>query len=314
MFAVCPDAPLMTKRFPPATHSATISLSSVSMDGICRKAHLVHKFEREALVGRGRGDRSLSRCRLPQSYLRVRPDRHLPLAFMSTDFADIAFTQIRDITNRLQNPIPDYTTLLQLLSAPLACIDLLPPRFRQYNVSPLPAESFAIHRHILPLQRALLEHVIQDWEPMLVQEDSYGLLEQYFCPDLFFFASPAAGQVALHAYSSILSLPLTDYSTRLLVKLSQAYPIDVLHSVIFSDESKTSGGRRTITWEDCVRDAIAIPSKVANIMQGKDETPAELEQGAYLNKVSARCEVLVAKLCVKPSKGMCVPSPSGDCG
>ncbi|KAH9952216.1 telomeric DNA binding protein [Amylocystis lapponica] len=221
---------------------------------------------------------------------------------MSAEFTDSALAQIRDVTTRLQNPVPDHTTLLQLLCAPLACIGLLPPRFRQYNVSPLPTNTFSIHRHIPALQRTLLEHVIRAWEPVLVQEDSYSLLEQYFCPDSLFFTSAAAGQIAVHAYSTILALPLTDYSIRFLARLSKAYPLDVLHSVVFSDHSKDSSARKTVTWEDCVRNVAAIPAKVANVTGGKADSPPELEQGAYFNGVSERCELLVAKLSTNPSR------------
>ncbi|GBE82448.1 telomeric DNA binding protein [Sparassis crispa] len=221
---------------------------------------------------------------------------------MSTEFADSALAQIRDTIARLQSPIPDYRTVLQLLSAPLACLGLLPPRFVQYNVSPLPKESFSIPRHIPLLQRALLEHVIPTWEPELVREDASGIVEQYFCPDAFSFASPAAGQVAVLAYSTILSSPITEYSVRTLVRLCKSYPIDVLHSVVFSDRTSHVSGKQTITWEDCVRNAAAIPGKVANAMGGTGNIPPELEHGTYFNDLSVRFERLVYSLSTNSSR------------
>ncbi|OBZ75644.1 hypothetical protein A0H81_04556 [Grifola frondosa] len=220
---------------------------------------------------------------------------------MSAEYTETTLAQIRDLIARLQSPVPDLPTLQQLLAAPLGSIGLLQPRFRKYNVSPL--DGFSIPRHMPPLQRALLEHIIPTWHLVLVQEDSYGLVEQYFCPDAMSFTSPAAGQVAVYAYSTILSLPLRDYSVRLLAKLCKAYPIDVLHSVVFSSHSKgASSGKNVVTWEDCVRNVVAVPAKVANATEGKRDIPPELEHGTYFNNVSVRCECLISSLSASRSR------------
>ncbi|CCM02859.1 uncharacterized protein FIBRA_04971 [Fibroporia radiculosa] len=222
---------------------------------------------------------------------------------MSAEFHDSAIEQIRVIITRLQSPVPDATTLYQLLAAPLAYLNLLPPKFRGYNESPLIAGSFIISRHLPPLQRALLEHVLPTWEASLVEGDTWALAEQYFCPDSISFASSAAGQVAVHAYSSILSLPFTDVSLRLLDKLSRSYPIDVLHSVVYSiDGRKGSSGKQIITWEDCVRNVAAIPAKASNMMGGGTVIPSSLEQGTYLKNLSVRCECLIYALSRSPSR------------
>lgn len=220
---------------------------------------------------------------------------------MSADFSDASLTQIRETIARLQSPIPDLPTLLSLLATPLACLRLLPPRFRQYNVSQVTGEAFTVSRHIPPLQRALLEHVIPAWEPLLLQESSYELVEQYFCPDAMSFASPAAGQIALYAYSTLLSARLQDHAVRLLAKLCKAYPVDVLHSALFPVGGMS--GRHTITWEDCVRDVMAVPTKVANYMGGRRDMPSALELGPYYANVSVRTETLIFNSCAKPSQG-----------
>ncbi|KAI1790782.1 telomere length regulation protein-domain-containing protein [Ganoderma leucocontextum] len=219
---------------------------------------------------------------------------------MSADFADASLTQIRETISRLQSPIPDLPTLLSLLAAPLACIGLLPPRFRQYKVSQIDNEAFNVQRHIPPLQRALLEHVIPTWEPLLMQESSYELVEQYFCPDAMSFASPAAGQIALYAYPTLLSVRLQDHAVHLLAKLCKAYPIDVLHSVLFPGGG--TSGRHPITWEDCVRDVVAVPAKVANYMGDRRDIPSVLELGPYYANVSVRTETLVFTSCAKSSQ------------
>ncbi|KAI0948359.1 hypothetical protein AcV7_009125 [Taiwanofungus camphoratus] len=221
---------------------------------------------------------------------------------MSTEFTDAALAQIREIINCLQSPIADSTALLRLLSTPLARIGLLPPRFRQYDDPSSCSGDFDAPRHIPLLQRAILQHVIPAWEPVLMQEDAYTLVEQYFCPDSISFTSPASGQVAVHAYSTILALPLTESAIRLLAKLSKAYPIDVLHSAVFLERSKGLSGKQDITWEDCVRNIAAVPAKVANALRGKDDIPPELEYGTYFNGVSVRCEYLISTLSASRSR------------
>ncbi|TFK90973.1 telomeric DNA binding protein [Polyporus arcularius HHB13444] len=213
---------------------------------------------------------------------------------MSAEYADATQGQIRETIARLQSPIPDLAALLPLLAAPLATVGLLPPRFRVYNNTPITADASSIQRHISALQRALLEHVVPAWEPALLQEEKYELVEQYFCPDSISFASPAAGQLALYAYSTLLSIPLKDYSVRLLAKLCRSYPIDVLHSVMFSSiGTSVSGRHRSISWEDCVRDVVSVPAKVANYMAGRPDIPSVLEHGTYFANVSTRTETLI---------------------
>lgn len=261
----------------------------VSTDEILVDAWL-HPDESKPLLGRVR------------SAFQVPPS---PAAMPSEDFE--AATQIKDVISRLQSPIPDVSTLLRLLVAPLNCIGLVPPRFRKYDTEPLPKDSFNIARHIAPIQRALVEHVVPTWEPTLVEEDYYELVEQYFCPDLISFASSAAGQLAILAYSTLLSSALHEPAVRLLVKLCRGYPIDVLHSIIASSKGKL----KEVTWEDCVRNVAALPVKVANAMGPSGKIPAELHLDTYFNNVSLRCERLMSTLANAPAKGgtmtVCLP-------
>ncbi|KAK7693186.1 hypothetical protein QCA50_002752 [Cerrena zonata] len=211
-------------------------------------------------------------------------------------------TKIWETINRLRNTIEELPELLSLLTAPLETFKLLPPQYSHYNTEPLPAGSVKVPKHIPPLQRALLEHIIPTWEAPLKEKRLYGLVEQYFCPDAFAFTSSVAGELAIHAYSTILSLPLVEYSTYFLVRLSKAYPIDVAWTVIFGGSSGASG-RWELTWEDLVRDISAIPAKVANALGPKSAIPLELEQGTYFNHVSRRCEILVKNLSAKRTRG-----------
>ncbi|KZT65481.1 hypothetical protein DAEQUDRAFT_768844 [Daedalea quercina L-15889] len=218
---------------------------------------------------------------------------------MSAGDTDTAIAQIKDAIARLQSPIPDVSTLLRLLAAPLGCIGLLPPAYRKYDVEPLSKDSFNIARHVPPLQRALIEHVLPSWEPTLLEEDCYDLVEQYFCPDSISFASNAAGQMAVLAYSTILASTLHEPAVRLLVKLCRAYPIDALHAVVSSSKGKL----KEVTWEDCVRNVAALPVKVANALGPRGEIPPELQFDTYLNNVSLRCERLMFTLSSDSARG-----------
>jgi telomere length regulation protein len=212
--------------------------------------------------------------------------------------------QMRNVINKLQSHISDLPTLLALLSGPLDCIGLLPPHYRQYNTAPLHSDAFHASRHLPPLQRALLEHVIPNWEPNLSREKLMPLVEQWFIPDAFSYATSAAGEVAVHAYSSILSLPFTPYSMNLLARLTKTYPLDRLHTSVFSPVNNDASSRQTLlTWEDVVKCVLSIPTKVANALGGKGEIPKELELGPYFAHLSLRCEALLWKLSQGHPKG-----------
>ncbi|KAK7015025.1 telomere-reg-2 domain-containing protein [Favolaschia claudopus] len=202
-----------------------------------------------------------------------------------------AATDVEELVRQLQTPVSDLSTLLALLCSPLHSLRLLPPQFSRYNVQPLSPGSVNISRHIPAFQRAILQHIGPTWESALAEEDAAPLLEQYFCPDVFSFASVAAGDVTVLAYSTILSLPLTDYSIRLLVRLSERYPIDRLYAAVLSQNVQDA--RRIREWEDCVRNIGAVPARVANALQGKS-IPPQLEHGAYFNAVCKCSEHMVA--------------------
>ncbi|KAG5639626.1 hypothetical protein H0H81_010828 [Sphagnurus paluster] len=205
---------------------------------------------------------------------------------------DSAHDEVRDVIDRLQRPVTDLSTLLALLSSPLDCLGLIPPQFRRFNVNPLPYGSVNVRKHIPSLQRALLEHVAPTWDTLLTEEGATRLLEQYFCPDSFFFASAEAGEVALLAYSTIISQPLTTYGIHLLARLSAEYPVDRLHTAIFCRKFEYPSSRM-LAWEDCVRSVIAIPGKVSNAIAGKIDVPHLLEHGEYYNNLCARTEILI---------------------
>lgn len=106
---------------------------------------------------------------------------------MSKEYLDSTYDQIRDVIHRLQSPIQDLPTLYGLLAAPLHHLKILPPRFHRYNAFTIPERGLSLAKHVPPIQRALLEHVLPAWATVLDEEDSYVLAQQYFVPDLFSF-------------------------------------------------------------------------------------------------------------------------------
>ncbi|KAF5386639.1 hypothetical protein D9615_001839 [Tricholomella constricta] len=203
--------------------------------------------------------------------------------------------QVRNVIYGLQRPVVDISTLLALLCSPLDCLGLLPPQFRRHNTAPLPRGSVNVRKHIPPLQRALLEHIAPTWDTTLSDEGATLLLEQYFCPDNFSFASPAARDVALLAYSTMASQPLTAYAIHLLTRLSSEYPVDRLHSALFSSNLEQLSVRM-LAWEDCVRSIMMVPGKVSNAIAGKADVPPLLEHGTYYNNICVRTECLISSL------------------
>ncbi|KAJ3844507.1 telomere length regulation protein-domain-containing protein [Lentinula raphanica] len=203
-------------------------------------------------------------------------------------------SEVRRLIDNLQHPVSDYATLLSLITAPLDCLSLLPPRFRQYNVNPLPSGSIRTSVHIPLFQRVLLQHIFPTWDSEIQQQDDLSVLDQYFCPDIFLSASSVAGEIATLAYGTILSLLFTDHSMRLLARLSKEYPIDRLHHYIFSRQD--SPIKLNQVWEDCIQNVVAVPAKVGNYCGSKKlEVPSSLRHGRYFNDLSVRCEVLVSK-------------------
>ncbi|KAF4603911.1 telomere binding protein [Pleurotus pulmonarius] len=211
--------------------------------------------------------------------------------------------QVRDIIQRLQAPVPDLPTVLALLSAPLAALGLLPPRFRGHNQNALPEGAFKLGRHIPSIQEAILLKIVPTWEQVLQENDALLLADQYFCPDSFWCATDEAGHVALLAYSTLLSTPLNAYSLRLLTRLTREYPIDRLFQAVFVLKGSKSAlstheyQKRSIQWEDCVQNIISVPAKAANAaLASKIAVPELLEHGAYLNNLCIRCEQLIYSL------------------
>lgn len=209
---------------------------------------------------------------------------------------------IRDVISQLESPISDVSILLALLTSVLDCLGLLSPQFGKYNVNPLPVGSVVISRHIPTIQRHILGHVQPTWGAVLSELKASVLLKQFFCPDSFSFTSSTAGEVVLHAHSTILSLLVSPYSAGLLSDLSKEYPIDRIYFAIFSNTGDAA--KQNLAWEDHVRNLAAIPGKVANALGPTNSVPDLLEHGTYFHQISLRCQCLVKALSIRNCNGI----------
>lgn len=211
-------------------------------------------------------------------------------------------TEIQAILEQLRAQVADLQTLLDLLTRPLDSLNLLPPQFRHYHAQPLPG-TLNIKKHIPQLQRVLLQNIAPTWDTLLAENNAILLLDQYFCPDSFSNALPAAGEIAILAYSTLVSSHMSGYALRLLERLSVEYPVDRLHAAAFA-RTDFDKAAKDVAWEDCVRDLCMVPAKVANSLGVTGDIPLGLENGVYFNKFSMRCEQLIFTLSGKSSKGM----------
>lgn len=223
---------------------------------------------------------------------------------MSAEYIESTLSQIRETISRLQNPVSDMSELLSLLSAPLDAIGLLPPAFRRYNTRPLHTDAnFQIHKHVPLIQAALLLNITPSWQLVLKEKKLDSLLYQYFCPDSFFSATQAARDVAINAYGSLLSSPLHAFSLDVLSRLNRHYPIDRLHSVIFSKTSSIPSHRKMTTWEDLVRSVVSVPTKVANYFGANRNLHNDLTAEVYNTHLCHRYESLTANVTQPPNPG-----------
>ena len=217
---------------------------------------------------------------------------------------DDTLAQIRSVVDSLHSPITDLQTLLSLICRPLDCVGLLPPRWHKFNLEPFQRKPTVDIAKAFPhLQRVLIERILPTWSTVLVEEGHLPLVDQYFCPDSFSFALSAAGEVVLCAYSTLLSSVLTEESIRLLAKLSNQYPIDRLHTAAFSGDY--SSVKKSLRWDDCLRNVFATPIKAANAVEMRD-LPAQLELATYFNDLSTGTERLVFTLSGSLWHGECL--------
>jgi hypothetical protein len=206
------------------------------------------------------------------------PPRRLPrsaVEYLDWHYmAEALSMSLRECLSRLQRPVHDLQTLTNLLASSLAAYDVLPPRHQHFvetSVS-LSRDKKAV-RLIPQFQFALLEQVLPNWEQTLEENDLMPLVQQWFCP--VNSSSEYAAGVARHALSSILGVPLRQYTVAILERLLYHYPLSSIYCHFFP----VSGGLFTlaIDWDEYLKDIFSLSTKVANASSlGGIQTPEQL--------------------------------------
>lgn len=203
---------------------------------------------------------------------------------------------MQNVLSQLQQPINSQSALVSLLAAPLAGLGLLPPQFPANDPPP------SVEKHIAHIQRLILTHIVPVWTPEL--GIAHPLLTQYFVPDLFANARPAAAAVARSAYGTLLSTPpLAAFSLACLVRLAAEFPVDRIFRAVFADGP---GPVADAHWADSVRDLCAVPDRVANAL-GLNTVPPALENAPYFAALSMRVEALMCSLADGPEAAAHAP-------
>lgn len=206
-----------------------------------------------------------------------------------------------DLFTVLREPILELPTLLGILAAPLDSLGLLKPSWRNYKQTSLEPGSLQFQRHVPVLQQLILTHIAPTWSDVLAEDSLSDFLLQFFCPDIFSFTLPVAGDIAVLAYSTILSIPLTETSIDILDRLTLHYPIDRLHKSIF--ESDASPPKRQANWTDYLRNFTMVPDKVSNALGARKQPPLHLGHSHYFEHASIRTEMLIEALSADYSNG-----------
>ncbi|KAI3610448.1 telomeric dna binding protein [Moniliophthora roreri] len=182
-------------------------------------------------------------------------------------------TPIRNVVSQLNQPIPSTDVLLSLLTAPLAALHILPSQYAQYNANPIPSETISVEKHLPQIQKAILEHILPTWSHDSHVNDLSGL---------YFYSQ----STALYAYEMLLSVPFTSHSVGLLTRLATEYSLDQLHSLCKGE----------FEWEECIRNVLTVPTKVANwCFTSGQEIPKQLQIGVHFERACLSCEKLIDK-------------------
>lgn len=201
---------------------------------------------------------------------------------------------LRSTLSKLSQPITDVDDLVETLKAPLDALGISPP-LQKPLVSELQPErrstapSPQTIRLVASIQNAILTNVVPSWDTPLHEQGhdfALNIIEQYFCPRLspqsttVSKAAPSSSttyEIALSAYSVLLAstdkMPL--FSLRILSRLLEEFSVESMYTCLFLGADGTRKGddeaRRMLDWEQFVKVAGSLASRVANATEGKQE-------------------------------------------
>jgi telomere length regulation protein len=175
--------------------------------------------------------------------------------------AEALSMDLRECLSQLQGPIPELQTLTNLLASSLAAYGILLPRYQQLVETSIPlSRNHKAVRLIPQFQLAILEQVLPNWEQALEENDLVPLVQQWFCP--VSSSSEYATDVARHALSSILGVPLRQSTVAILERLLYHYPLSSIYCHFFPVTGALS--IVAIDWDEYLKDIFSLPAKVAN--------------------------------------------------
>ena len=168
---------------------------------------------------------------------------------------------LRESLSQLQGPIHDLQTLTNLLASSLAAYGILLLRYQSFAETPIPSLGKQNAVRLIPqFQLAILEQVLPNWEQTLEEKDLLPLVQQWFCP--VNSSSEYATDVARHALSSILGVPLRQSTVAILERLLYHYPLSSIYCQFFPVTGALS--IVAIDWDEYLKDIFSLPVKVAN--------------------------------------------------
>lgn len=202
---------------------------------------------------------------------------------------------LRNIFARLREPIAELEELEDLLRTFLNAFDLGRSTSSSTLITELPKAPHQPPRTVssqharmaTSIQDLILFSVVPTWDRPLKDDHKEHILQDVFCPippsGSSPSSSPAAGELALSAYSVLISSTITPFTLRVLPRLLERYPIDAMHTLLFGSGNQT----RLLDWEMLLKAIGSIPARVANAMGEDSSGIPEALQYRYVQSVQA---------------------------
>ena len=193
---------------------------------------------------------------------------------MSSD----ASSALKELRDALRGTIPDTDSFVFLLSAALQSVHLHPTSIPPSSID---SEALKALRRFLPIvQSLLISNAIPTFLPALDQKQR-DLLDRFFCPPKPTTVTSShlnlVRTVALQSYLTLSELLSSqskqgvtpnarEYVLKIVARLAGEYSIDQLYWAVWGSAEgvREDRGANELAWEDVMKAACGLPSKVAN--------------------------------------------------
>lgn len=179
---------------------------------------------------------------------------------------------LRETLRRLQSPVSEEETLLDLLSTPLRLFGIIPPKGNHDATSDVDAKTFL--RFIPEFQRTLLQTILPHWLDHLRESGHQSLLSTYFMPRIVSGSLPSENpllpwnfrvmECVIAAHSTLITEPISQFAVDTLSTIFRIHsPLDVFCYIFKND--RDPGGRLNVErWSDYLQALFAIVGRVSN--------------------------------------------------